>query len=61
MELRKGKSVELTEGAEFDTPFERGCIVVTLPNSRGNFVALDSAGVECHYTLDMVTCVHGES
>lgn len=61
MKLRKRKSVELIEGTEFDTPFERGCIVVTLPDGLGTFIALDSDGVECEFTLDMVACVRGES
>jgi hypothetical protein len=32
---------------------ESGCIVLTVPDSDGNFLAIDSEGVECQYSLYM--------
>lgn len=43
-------------GDVFATPFEAGCVVTTLPDdASGIFYALDSDGVECSYSVAMVT------
>lgn len=42
-------------GTRFDTPFEDGCVAVEVPDDLGNFVALDSDGIECLFFIDMVT------
>ena len=47
-------SIIHTIGQVFATTYESGCIVVTLPDSDGNFVALDSDGVECDFCVSMV-------
>jgi hypothetical protein len=44
----------LNVGDIFDTPFETGCVVTEPVDSDGNFVAIDSDGVECNYTVRMV-------
>jgi hypothetical protein len=50
----------LTPGTVFDTNspdgqlIERGCVVATMPDDRGNFDAYDSDGVLCAYNVDMV-------
>lgn len=41
-------------GQVFNTAYESGCVVVSLPDSNGNFVALDSDGVECEFHVSMV-------
>lgn len=45
----------LKPGVRFSTPFESGCIVVGEPDQFGAFVALDSDGVACEYSVPMVT------
>lgn len=44
-------------GQVFSTPYESGCVVTELPESNGNFMALDSDGVECLFNLVMVSSV----
>jgi hypothetical protein len=44
----------LTIGMMFDTAYEQGCVVVSLPDAQGNFIALDSDGVECDFHVSMV-------
>lgn len=41
-------------GQVFATPYESGCVVTALPEDNGNFMALDSDGVECMFNLVMV-------
>jgi hypothetical protein len=43
----------LVPGALFDTPFEDRCRVTSAPDPTNNynFIALDSEGVECTYSL----------
>ena len=48
---------QLTVGTEFATPFEAGCVVTQEPDPRGEFLARDSDGVECAYSVDMVAYV----
>lgn len=38
----------------FDTLAERGCRVVSEPDDDGRFLAVDSSGVECEFTIAMV-------
>lgn len=44
----------LKAGMKFDTNYETGCTFITLPDKHGNFVGLDSDGVECEFHADMV-------
>jgi hypothetical protein len=44
----------LTVGMQFATPFEAGCVVTTLPDKDGDFLAFDSDGVECSFHVNMV-------
>ena len=44
----------LTIGMVFATKYEKGCLCVTLPDSEGNFIGIDSDGVECDYHISMV-------
>lgn len=44
----------LIPGAVFSTPFESGCLVVSAPDDEGSFDALDSDGVLCRFSLQMV-------
>jgi hypothetical protein len=46
-------------GDTFDTPFERGCVVTTLPDAVGNFDALDSEGIECAFHVRMIVLLNG--
>lgn len=39
------------DGIIFDTPFEEGCKVLTEPDGDGEFLALDSTGVECSFSI----------
>lgn len=41
-------------GQQFDTEFEVGCTVTSLPNERGHFLGIDSDGIECIYAIGMV-------
>jgi hypothetical protein len=43
-------------GDTFDTPFEKGCVVVEVYNDfrKGSFLATDSDGVLCQFHVDMV-------
>lgn len=41
-------------GDRFDTPYEQGCTVTSLPDRDGNFLALDSEGVECQFDGRMI-------
>jgi hypothetical protein len=47
--------MELRVGTLFETPFEVGCKSLTLPDADGAFTALDSEGVECDYTITMIS------
>ncbi|WP_274032435.1 hypothetical protein [Streptomyces sp. MMBL 11-1] len=38
----------------FDTVAEKGCRVVTEPDHQGCFLAVDSSGVQCEFTTNMV-------
>jgi hypothetical protein len=44
----------LPAGTEFDTDYERGCHAVTRIDDYGNFYGLDSDGVLCLFSVDMV-------
>lgn len=48
----------LAIGTVFDTPYEKGCVVVGLPDVVGNFDARDSDGVVCSFSEAMVVRVH---
>lgn len=50
--------MEIKEGTVFNTPFEKGCVAVSSPDQFGGFVATDSDGVECSYSVAMV-CGYG--
>lgn len=41
-------------GQTFDTPFEQGCTVLTLPDENEQFIGWDSERVEVDFTLRMV-------
>lgn len=43
-------------GDVFNTPFEAGCVVTDVRDLEdfGVFLALDSDGVECQFSLEMV-------
>ena len=45
-------------GTVFDTAYEQGCVVQSLPDVVGNFDALDSDGVLCSFSPVMVVRVH---
>jgi hypothetical protein len=47
------KGIVLPIGTVFDTPFETGCVVTSLPDQFGSFLALDSDGVECQFSPSM--------
>lgn len=49
----------LCVGARFATEFETGCQVTAGPDEHGNFLALDSDGVECRFTILMVVRIEG--
>jgi hypothetical protein len=49
---------EIHVGTVFDTDFETGCVATTEPTQWGSFNAIDSDGVECTFSLSMVTEVH---
>lgn len=42
-------------GDRFGTEFESGCVATTAPDENGDFLALDSDGVECLFHVSMVT------
>ena len=44
----------LPVGCKFDTRYESGCRVTRTVDNYGEFLALDSDGVECAYTVSMV-------
>lgn len=47
-------------GVIFDTPFEKGCKVRTEPDANGEFLGLDSDGVECSFSVrGMPLYIHG--
>lgn len=48
---------DLTVGRRFDTEFETGCVVTGSVEENGNFLALDSGGVECQFNILMVVAV----
>jgi hypothetical protein len=48
-------------GDEFATPFERGCLALTDPDERGEFVGTDSDGVEVSFHVDMIAEVTREA
>lgn len=41
-------------GDIFDTWYEKGCVVMSLPDDDGNFNALDSDGVYCVFHVSMI-------
>lgn len=45
---------KLEVGQIFDTLYEKGCKVITLPDEFGNFDAYDSDGVACSFNIRMV-------
>lgn len=45
-------------GQYFDTLFEEGCKVLTVPDCYGNFVAEDSEGIVCNFGLNMIVDVY---
>ena len=45
---------ELTIGTRFATEAETGCVVTGPVEDNGNFLALDSDGVECSFNILMV-------
>jgi hypothetical protein len=49
--------MDLAIGDTFNTPFEKGCVVTEEPDERGQFLALDSDGVECSFHVKMVSLV----
>ena len=54
VQLRLG----LKPGMVFRTAHEQGCVVVTEPNDQGEFRALDTDGVECAYSIEMIEGVN---
>lgn len=49
----------IVPGAVFDTDVEQGCVVITAPEyvwapDDDNFIALDSEGVRCSFSIVMV-------
>lgn len=56
----------ITPGARFSTAtpdgrrIETGCIVVTGPDEFGEFVGIDSDGIECGFGVAMVASVEEE-
>lgn len=46
-------------GQVFETAFEGGCIMLTLPDPYGNFVALDSDGNEYECNVVMILPTNG--
>lgn len=47
--------VETSQPFVFNTPFEEGCVATSSPDPwSGQFDALDSDGVECSFSLQMV-------
>lgn len=49
-------------GVIFSTAFERGCIVTSnKPDDLGNFLAIAPDGVECEFSVRMVTAVTGKA
>jgi hypothetical protein len=49
---------DLKVGTRFDTEFESYCVVTDPPDELGNFLAIDSEGVECQYGIEMVEHIH---
>jgi hypothetical protein len=41
-------------GDKFSTPFEKGCVVTKESDIYGNFLALDSDGIECQFNEVMI-------
>jgi hypothetical protein len=48
-------------GGLFDTIAERECVATSEPDDVGNFLAVDSEGVECEFTTQMIVRVHATS
>ena len=52
-------NLDLPVGTRFDTEFETGCVVTIPPGDEelgaGNFLALDTEGVECLFHVQMIT------
>ncbi|MEU1552080.1 hypothetical protein ABZ517_05085 [Streptomyces scabiei] len=44
----------IERGMVFNTLAEKGCHALATPDEEGKFLAVDSQGVECEFTLDMV-------
>lgn len=44
-------------GCLFDTVAERGCTATSEPDAVGNFLAVDSDGVECEFSTQMIVQV----
>lgn len=58
-EQRRVAAENIERGTVFDTTFESGCIARTNPDRDGNFIALDSDGIDCRFNVTMVTRVAG--
>jgi hypothetical protein len=46
-------------GTVFETEFEGGCVMTTVPDEYGQFMAIDSDGVECGYQINMILPTNG--
>jgi hypothetical protein len=53
-----GERLVAPVGGLFDTVAERGCVATSEPDEVGNFLAVDSEGVECEFTTRMIVQVH---
>lgn len=51
--------IGLRIGDTFATPAESGCVVTGEPDAEGGFLALDSDGVECRFSLAMIVAPGG--
>lgn len=47
-------SLEIAPGTVFNTAAENGCVALAAPDYMGNFMARDSDGVECEFSMVMV-------
>lgn len=43
-----------SKGQTFDTPFETNCLYIGMLDDFGSFEALDSDGILCSFSVDMV-------
>lgn len=51
-------AADLRIGTTFSTLYEGKCTVTSLPDSDGNFRALDSDGVECEFHVSMIVNIN---